>query len=42
MHEARVGYVLMLDPYALGEERMTEWGIAPPNFPTDWNDVLNA
>lgn len=42
MHEARVGYVLMLDPYAHGEQRVTEWGVAPPNCPTDWDDVLTA
>jgi Uma2 family endonuclease len=42
MHEARVGYVLILDPYAVGDERVTEWGVAPPNFPTDWDNVLNA
>jgi Uma2 family endonuclease len=42
MHAARVGHVLMLDPYAHGEERITEWGVAPANFPTDWDDVLNA
>jgi len=42
MHEASVGYVVMLDPYAQGHERITKWGVAPPNFPNDWDDVLNA
>jgi len=42
MHDAKVDYALMLDPYAQGSERVTEWGSRPPNFPTDWDDILNA
>lgn len=42
MSEADVGYVLMLDPYAQGANRIVEWGNPPPNFPSDWDDVLDA
>ncbi len=43
MSEAGVLYVVMLDPYAsIQAERVTTWGAPPPDFPTDWDDVLNA
>jgi Uma2 family endonuclease len=42
MRAEQVGYVLMLDPYAQGTDRIMEWGTRPANFPTDWDDVLDA
>ena len=42
MHNAKVGYVLMLDPYAKGSDRLAAWGSPPPDFPTDWDDILDA
>jgi len=42
MYDSKVGYVLMLDPYATGSDRFVAWGCPPPNFPTDWDDILNA
>ncbi len=42
MHGANVRYTLLLDPYASGMDRVTAWGTPPPEFPTDWAEVLNA
>ena len=42
MYAAGVGHVVMLDPYAATDgERVVVWGTVPPDFPTDWDDVLN-
>jgi hypothetical protein len=42
MHDGHVGYVLMLDPYAQGADRVTQWGTPPTDFPTDWDEILSA
>jgi hypothetical protein len=42
MHDATVGYIVMLDPYADGSDRIVAWGSPPPDFPSDWDEVLNA
>jgi Uma2 family endonuclease len=42
MHDASVGYVVMLDPYADGSDRIVTWGSPPPDFPSDWDEVLNV
>ena len=42
METAGVGFILMLDPYAdTDSDRETSWGNPPPDFPTQWGDVLN-
>ncbi len=43
MFRAGTSFVLMLDPYtSVASERVTTWGTPPPDFPTSWDDVLNA
>jgi Uma2 family endonuclease len=43
MFENGVEHVVMLDPYAtIGAERVRAWGEPPPDFPNEWDDVLDA
>jgi hypothetical protein len=41
MDGAGVGHVVMLDPYVTDPaERVITLGTPPPDFPNDWDDVL--
>jgi Uma2 family endonuclease len=43
MFDNGVKHVVMLDAYATrAAQRVQTWGSAPPDFPTGWDDVLNA